>query len=132
MKKMILTVALLLAALLLALPAMADDSTPTYEIGEGKTEFLVIVTEVANMDMKINVFVHTNETTLMDALTELDFIEVEKTSWGYLVSSVLGIEATGNSYWSILEHNGSSFEDMSTPIQSRKLRNNDVFAFLLY
>jgi len=132
MKKAYMMAALLLLALCLAAPALAQNTAPVYEIGEGKTEILVIVTEAADMDMKINVFVHTDKTTLMDALTELDFIGVEKASWGYFVKSVLGIEASGNSYWSIVEHNGSAFQDLSAPIQSRKLNDGDVFAFILY
>ncbi|MBQ7886637.1 MAG: hypothetical protein IJ313_07060 [Clostridia bacterium] len=132
MKKAFVWAAVLLMTLCLAIPALAEDSTPTYEIGEGRTEFLVILTEAANTDMKTNVFIHTNKTKLMDALTELDFISVEKASWGYYVTSVLGIEATGSGYWSILEHNGSSFQDLSTPIQSTTLSNGDVYAFILY
>ena len=129
--KKICMLALLLLALSLAIPALAD-STPTYQIGEGGTEFLVIVAEMANPDEKINVYVKTDKRNLMDALTEIDFIEVEKASWGYYVSSVLGVEATGSSYWSIVEHNGSSFQDLSAPIQSTTLSSGDVYAFLLY
>ncbi|MBR5302116.1 MAG: hypothetical protein IKU38_04715 [Clostridia bacterium] len=131
MKKMLAWVVLLLAMLCIQIPALAD-STPTYHIGEGKTEFLVIVTEIANLDMKINVYVRTNKTKLMDALTDLDFIDVQKASWGYYVTSVLDIEPTGSGYWSILEHNGKSFQDMTSPIQSKTLSSGDVYAFMLY
>lgn len=109
-----------------------EDSTPTYVIGEGETEFMVIVTEAANMDKKVNVFVNTDKTKLMDALTELDFIRVEKASWGYYVSSVMDIEATGSGYWGILEYSGDSFQDLSTPIQSTTLSGGDVYVFMLH
>jgi len=109
-----------------------EDSTPTYVIGEGETEFMVIVTEAANMDKKVNVFVNTDKTRLMDALTELDFIRVEKASWGYYVSSVMDIEATGSGYWGILEYKGDSFQDLSTPIESTVLNGGDVYVFMLH
>lgn len=132
MKKAVVLAVLLFFALCISVFALAEDPTPTYEIGTGSTEFLVIVTEAANMDMKIYVYVHTNQDNLMDALTKLDFISVEKASWGYYVSSVLDIKPTGNSYWGILEFNGNSYQDLSTPIQSTPLSSGNAYAFILY
>lgn len=132
MKKYVCAVAVLLILLCFQISALSDDSIPTYTIGEGGTEFLVIIAEAADLNVGINVFVRTDESQLMNVLTDLDFIEVEKASWGYYVTSVLGIEPSGGGYWSILEYDDESYKDLSEPVQSTMVNDGDVYAFILY
>ena len=131
MKKFFVMIAVMLLALALAVPALADN-TPTYEIGRGNKQFLMIAAVPKESDFKINVYVNTDEDNLMDALVNLGVIDVEKVSWGYNVTTVLDVEATGNSYWQITERKNGKFVDLSTPIQHRQIRNGDVFGFILF
>ena len=133
MKRILAAAALMLMMMCLVLPAMAEeDKTPTYVLGEGSKEFLTIITVAADSEFKINLFIHTDEENLMDALVNMGVISVEKVSWGYNVTTVLEVEAEGEMYWSILEHNGEKFQQLSTPIQETVVDDGDVFAFVLF
>jgi len=131
MKKFFLMLVAMLLALAFAVPAMADN-TPTYELGSGDKQFLMIVAVPKEGDFKINLYINTNEDTLMDALVNMGIIDVEKVSWGYNVTTVLDVTATGSSYWQITEYKNGKFVDLSTPIQQRQLHNGDVFGFILF
>ena len=131
MKKIALFAALLMV-FCLVFPAAAEDKTATYQLGEGDTEILVIVTVAEEKEFKINLFINTDEDTLMDALVNIGLIEVEEVSWGYNVTTVLEVEAEGDQYWRIVEHNGDSFVDLQSPIQQRKIETGDVFGLILF
>lgn len=73
--------------------------TPT-EVGEGKTEFTLTVTDGEGNDKVY--LVHTDKESVGDALLELKLIEGEVGPYGLYITSVCGITAdydVDGSYW---------------------------------
>lgn len=77
--------------------------TEVKELGEGKTEFNFSVVTLDGKEEKF--LIHTDKTTVGDALTELGLIEGEEGQYGLYVKKVNGIPESDGAYWMIYENN---------------------------
>jgi len=130
MKKLSLVIAVLLAMLCLSFPALAEEDV--YVFGDGATDIGVIVTVASEPDTRFRFVINTDQDNLMDAVVESGLVEVEKASWGYYVTTVLEVEAEGDSYWSIVEYDGNGFVKLEEPIERKAIKSGDVYAFILF
>ena len=128
-------ISMLIAAILcmLSASALAQGNDPI-TLGEGDKTILVVV--AASQDDMAAYEVKTDADTLLDALLEVELIEVEKASWGYNVVSVAGVRADyekDGSYWVILEQDEATgeFVRMETGIDSTKVPEFFAMGFLL-
>ena len=128
-------ISMLIAAILCMTSAcaLAQEGGATV-LGKGDKTVLVVV--AASQDDMVAYEVKTDADTLLDALLDVELIEVEKASWGYNVVSVAGIRADyekDGSYWLILENDEASgeFVRMETPIDAAELSDFFVMGFLL-
>ncbi len=77
-----------------------SQGTETTELGEGATEFIVTVTDGEGNESRF--LIHTDETTVGDALLAVDLIAGEESEYGLYVKTVNGITAdydTDGTYW---------------------------------
>ena len=70
------------------------------ELGEGETEFLLTITDLDGNETQVTI--HTDKTTVGEALQELGLSEGEEGQYGLYVKTVNGITAdydTDKTYW---------------------------------
>ena len=75
------------------------------ELGEGETEFLLTITDLDGNETQVTI--HTDKTTVGEALQELGLIEGEEGQYGLYVTKVDGEEAiyeVDNSYWAFYQN----------------------------
>lgn len=121
----------LLSVLLLWLPSLAFASA------QGARSIVAVVDPATGNDDDVYVQeLFTDEKLLMDALVALDFIKVEKVSWGFNVVEVNGVAADfekDGTYWTILEYDAEeeTFLRMETPIEKVELSEEFIVGFIL-
>ena len=89
--------AVLIAAMALMTAACGD--TQTTSLGEGETTFSLTVTDPEGTETSYEI--HTDATTVGDALESLDLIAGEEGSYGLFVTTVDGVTlpSDGDQYW---------------------------------
>ena len=83
-----------------AATSITDDTSDLTVLGEGETQFLFNVTDKDGKETKFEI--HTDKTTVGEALLELGLIEGEDSEYGLYVKTVNGITADFNTdgvYW---------------------------------
>ena len=124
-------VSLILCGVLLAAAAMTfigcQDTTPTETttgsvetvapavLGEGNTVFYFSVVDGAGEETRFEI--HTDKTTVGEALLALNLIEGEDSQYGLYVKKVNGISAdyaTDGTYWAFYENGDYAFSGVDT------------------
>jgi len=102
------------------------DTAAVQVLGEGNTSFMLTVTDKEGSDTQFEI--HTDKTTVGEALTELGLIDGEKSEYGLYVKTVNGITADYDKdgvYWAFYI-NG---EYAVSGVDSTTIVEKDSYAF---
>lgn len=106
--------------------AASDAQTEKKTVGEGSTTFLFTVTDADGNDT--NFEVHTDKTTVGDALLELGLIAGDDSAYGLYVKTVNGVTVdydTDGKYWAFYVDG----EYASAGVDSTEISEGAVYAF---
>lgn len=106
--------------------ASSSESDDVTVLGEGKTEFFFNVTDQDGKETKFEI--HTDKTTVGEALLELELIAGEDSSYGLYVKTVNGITVDydkDGKYWAFYI-NG---EYASTGVDSTPVKEGETYSF---
>lgn len=134
MKRIFAFALAMMMALLFTFSAVAEDIP---QLGTGSKSTIMVVVEHSQGEFETAMYeVLTDKETLMDALLEVELIQVEDASWGYNVVSVgdwtADYEKDG-SYWSIYEYDAQeeTFVRLEAAIDQATLPEFCAIAFVL-
>ena len=105
--------------------AQSQAQSEVKELGEGKTEFDFSVVSLDGKEEKF--LIHTDKTTVGDALTELGLIEGEEGEYGLYVKKVNGIPESDGAYWMIYENNQMA----AVGVTQLEIKNGESYSFRL-
>ena len=103
----------------------SQSQTEVRELGEGKTEFDFSVVALDGTEEKF--LIHTDKTTVGEALTQLGLIEGEEGDYGLYVKTVNGIPESDGAYWMIYV-NG---EMAPVGISQLEVKNGEAYSLRL-
>lgn len=104
----------------------SSESDDVTVLGEGKTEFFFNVTDKEGLETKFEI--HTDKTTVGEALLELELIAGEESSYGLYVKTVNGVTVDydkDGKYWAFYI-NG---EYASTGVDSTPVKSGETYTF---
>lgn len=94
-------------------------------LGEGKTMFYFTVVDGDKNETKFEI--HTDKTTVGDALLELGLVEGEDSDFGLYVKKVNGIPESDGAYWMIYENDTMA----STGVSQLEIKNGESYSLRL-
>ena len=94
-------------------------------LGEGKTMFYFTVVDGSKNETKFEI--HTDKTTVGDALLELGLVEGEDSDFGLYVKKVNGIPESDGAYWMIYENDTMA----PTGVSQLEIKNGESYSLKL-
>ena len=94
-------------------------------LGEGKTMFYFTVVDGEKNETKFEI--HTDKTTVGDALLELGLVEGEDSDFGLYVKKVNGIPESDGAYWMIYENDTMA----PTGVSQLEIKNGESYSLKL-
>ena len=94
-------------------------------LGEGKTMFYFTVVDGDKNETKFEI--HTDKTTVGDALLELGLVEGEDSDFGLYVKKVNGIPESDGAYWMIYENDTMA----PTGVSQLEIKNGESYSLKL-